>query len=49
MLPWVCTPSLICPIQIGAMLVKADGGHFTGTLSSNLGLILWQELFINTD
>ena len=46
---WFCSPSLVCPNQIGNMFIKQDGGHFTGNLSRMLGSILRDEILIKNN
>ena len=42
---WFCAlNTLICPVQIGSSLVRADGGHLTGAYSHRLGPVLYEAL-----
>lgn len=40
MTPWLCTASLVCPLQVGNQLTRADGAHFTDSFATVLQVLL---------
>jgi peptidoglycan/LPS O-acetylase OafA/YrhL/RNA polymerase subunit RPABC4/transcription elongation factor Spt4 len=41
---WMCSPSGVCPNQIGHMVTRADGAHLTNTFSVSLTRIIRESV-----
>jgi len=44
MTSWLCTDRLVCPVQIGNQLTRADGAHFSNSFATVLQALLGEAI-----